>query len=121
MPEVLDEGALQTLLGMVGHDPAFVDELVDAYLADVPEQLVALRAALEAGDAGALVRPAHTLKGTSLTLGGARVAELARQIEQHGRDGSTDTVAERLDELEAAQTDLVAALAIARVRRWSTP
>ena len=44
MPEVLDQAALANLLEMVGGDPDFVDELVDTFLADVPQQVAELRA-----------------------------------------------------------------------------
>ena len=67
MPEVLDQAALDSLLEMVGGDADFVDELVDTFLADVPQQLAELRAAVAAGTAADAVRPAHTLKGTAGT------------------------------------------------------
>ena len=118
MPEVLDQRALDDLLAMVGDDPDFVDELVDEYLADVPRQEAALRAALDAGDAEGLVRPAHTLKGTSLNLGGQRVAAIAREIEAHGRVGELGAVRALLADLEAASGELAAALGQARARRW---
>ena len=45
MPEVLDQAALANLLDVVGGDPDFVDELVDTFLADVPQQVAELRGA----------------------------------------------------------------------------
>ena len=120
MADMLDQRALDSLLEMVGDDPAFLDELVDAYLADVPQQLSALHAALAASHADGLVRPAHTLKSTSQSLGGRRVADIAREIEQAGRSGSTDGVDALLAELETAEADLAAALGQARARRWAS-
>lgn len=120
MADVLDQAALDDLIAMVGDDPAFVDELADAYLADVPQHVSDLRAALQAGEAEGLVRPAHTLKSTSLSLGGAHVAELARAIEERGRSGSLDGVPALLVELETAQADLASALGHARSRRWAS-
>jgi HPt (histidine-containing phosphotransfer) domain-containing protein len=118
MPEVLDQRALDDLLAVVGDDPDFVDELVDEYLADVPRQEAALRAALDAGDAEGLVRPAHTLKGTSLNVGGQLVAAIAREIEAHGRAGELAVVADLLADLERESGELAAALGQARARRW---
>jgi HPt (histidine-containing phosphotransfer) domain-containing protein len=118
--DVLDQGALANLLAMVGDDAAFVDELVDVYLADVPRQVGELSAALESADADALVRPAHTLKSTSQSLGGQHVADIAREIEQRGRSGSTDGVDALLAELDTALADLAAALGQARARRWAS-
>jgi HPt (histidine-containing phosphotransfer) domain-containing protein len=119
MREVLDQGALDDLTAMVGDDPAFVDELVDAYLADAPLQEDEVRAALTAGEAEGLIRPAHTLKSTSLNLGGLRVAEIAREIEERGRTGSVDGVDALLADLATARGDLAAELERARARRWA--
>jgi HPt (histidine-containing phosphotransfer) domain-containing protein len=119
MPEVLDQGALDALLAMVGDDPQFVDELVDTYLADAPRQMDGMRAALDAGKDADLLRHAHTLKGASLSLGGLRVAELARAIEELARSGNLDGVDGLLADLGAALRDLADALAGVRARRWS--
>jgi two-component system sensor histidine kinase/response regulator len=119
MAEVLDQGALDNLLAMVGDDPEFVDELVDTYLADAPLHEDAVRAALDAGEAEGLIRPAHTLKSTSLNLGGLRVAEIAREIEERGRTRRIDGVDALLADLETARGELAAALGRARARRWA--
>jgi HPt (histidine-containing phosphotransfer) domain-containing protein len=119
MPDTLDQVALASLLKMVGNDPDFVDELVDVYLADAPRQAVAVRAAFDAGDPAGLVRPAHTLKGTSLNLGGVRVAEIARSIEERGRAGTLDGVDALLADLDAAAAELGDELRAARARRWA--
>ena len=67
-------------------------ELVDAYLAEAPAHLDAIEAAVAAGDAAALVRPAHTLKSSSATLGAMR----ARRDGRDARDGGP--VEGRVDE-----------------------
>lgn len=120
MAEALDQGALENLLTMVGDDPEFVDELVDTYLADAPLQVAAIRSALDAGDAEGVVRPAHTLKGSSLNLGGLRVAGIAREIEERGRAGSLEGAAALLQDLRAANAELETALGDARARRWTS-
>jgi two-component system, sensor histidine kinase and response regulator len=117
--DVIDRVALANLVKLVGDDPEFVDELVDEYLADAPRQVAAIRAAADAGDPAGLVRPAHTLKGTSLSLGGVRVAEVARAIEELGRAGTLDGVEALLADLDAAGADLAIELDAARARRWA--
>jgi HPt (histidine-containing phosphotransfer) domain-containing protein len=119
VPDSLDQGVLGDLLAMVGDDAAFVDDLIDAYLADVPLSIGELSAALASGDAEALVRPAHTLKSAGQSIGGMQVADIAREIEQRGRSGNTDGVDALLAQLEAASADLAAALEQARARRWA--
>ena len=97
---LVDEAVLAELLASTGDDPAFVRELLETYLAETPDQLAAIRAAIEADDAEALVRPAHTLKSSSATLGAMRLSALARELEMAGRSGSLATDAGEL--LQAA-------------------
>ncbi|HEY7525673.1 MAG TPA: Hpt domain-containing protein [Candidatus Limnocylindria bacterium] len=85
---LVDEGVLADLLASTGDDPAFIRELLETYLAETPEQMAAMTAAVDANDADALVRPAHTLKSSSATLGAMRLSALARELEMAGRSGS---------------------------------
>ncbi len=84
----LDEAVLDELLASVEGDRAFVVELIEAYLADSAGHVEAIGAAVTAGDAEALVRPAHTLKSSSATLGASQLAATARELEMAARDGS---------------------------------
>jgi HPt (histidine-containing phosphotransfer) domain-containing protein len=97
MPEpdadVLDAGILAELMASTGDDIGFVRELIQTYLADTPQQLEAMTVAVEAEDAAALVRPAHTLKSSSATVGATRLSSLARDLEMAGRSGSLDATA----------------------------
>jgi HPt (histidine-containing phosphotransfer) domain-containing protein len=96
----LDPAAMARLLEITGDDPAFVDELVDTFLDDATTQLAALREAAAAGDAAAAVRPAHSLKSSSVNVGATRLADLARTIEADGRAGDVPDLAARVGELE---------------------
>ncbi len=119
MNEHLDQSALDNLLAMAGDDADFVDEIVDAFLADAPGELEGIRAALAAGDPASVVRPAHTIKGMSLNLGATRVAGLARQLEEAARAGSLEGAPEAAAALAQALDALAAELAAARERRWT--
>lgn len=90
---VLDEAVLRELLETTGDDLDFVRDLVETYLADVPAQLEGIDSAIAANDAEALVRPAHTLKSSSLTLGALRLGEVSRTLEMTGRSGTLDASA----------------------------
>ena len=114
----LHQAALAKLLEMVGNEPEFVDELVDQYMIEAPRHVAALEAALGDADAAKLVGPAHALKGLSLTLGGLRVAEVSRSIEDRGRAGRLDGVDALIADLGTACVELVEALEHARARRW---
>ncbi|HET7141531.1 MAG TPA: Hpt domain-containing protein [Candidatus Limnocylindria bacterium] len=98
---VLDEAVLADLLESTGDDPAFVRELLETYLGETPTQLAAMAAAVEAADAEALVRPSHTLKSSSATLGAARLSALGRELEMTGRSGALPAAVSQT--LEAAQ------------------
>jgi HPt (histidine-containing phosphotransfer) domain-containing protein len=98
----LDRAVIEELLASVEGDHAFVAELMDAYLTDAPIQLAAIDDAAAAQDAAALVRPAHTLKSSSATLGLRRLAAAARELEMAGRTGALDaTVGEAVETLHA--------------------
>jgi HPt (histidine-containing phosphotransfer) domain-containing protein len=85
---VLDEEVLREVLQSTGDDIGFVRELVETYLADTPPQLDAMTSAIEADDAAALVRPSHTLKSSSATVGAMRLSAVARELEMAGREGT---------------------------------
>jgi HPt (histidine-containing phosphotransfer) domain-containing protein len=76
--EMLD---LNHILEVVGGDADLLKELLDAFLVEAPEQLAAVRQALQAGDAPTLRRAAHTLKGSARYFGARPVVEAAYQVE----------------------------------------
>jgi HPt (histidine-containing phosphotransfer) domain-containing protein len=104
---VLDERILTEVRETTGDDTGFVRELVETYLADTPAQFVAMTAAVEADDADALVRPAHTLKSSSATVGAMRLSSVARELEMAGRSGTVEPAARA--RLEAARDEWQAA------------
>jgi HPt (histidine-containing phosphotransfer) domain-containing protein len=106
----LDTGVLAALSESVGGDQAFVADLVETYLTDGTVQLAAIDEAVRSSDAEALVRPAHTLKSSSRTVGANRLGELSRQIETLGREGSTTGAGELAAEARTEWTDIVTAL-----------
>ena len=87
-PPVLDHAVIAELSASVEEDRSFVVELINAYLVDGPAQVDAIEAAVEADDAAALVRPAHTLKSSSATVGALRLAAASRDLEMAARSGS---------------------------------
>jgi HPt (histidine-containing phosphotransfer) domain-containing protein len=114
----LDVGVLDALREAVGGDRGFVADLVQTYLADATEQLTQIDTAVAARDARALVRPAHTLKSASLTVGAVRLGELARTLEQRARterlDGVDADASAAREEWHAAQKALRAWLTSSR-------
>jgi HPt (histidine-containing phosphotransfer) domain-containing protein len=87
-PDALDRATLADLLREVGGDRAFLAELIQAYLADTPHRLAAMRQSLGEERAGlgapagaALQRAAHTLKSNSRSLGAMHLAALCQELE----------------------------------------
>ena len=109
-PPTLDEAVLVALRDSVGGDDAFVADLVETYLADGAAQMAAIGSAVESGDALGLIRPAHTLKSASYTVGAMRLGDLARSLEQRGRTESLDGAAAEAEMGKAEWASVEAAL-----------
>jgi HPt (histidine-containing phosphotransfer) domain-containing protein len=92
----VDPAALDRLLEMTGDDPEFLDELIGTFLEDAVLQLEAMRRAAEAGAEADLVRPAHSLKGNSASMGAERLSELCRSLEADARSGPVHDATERV-------------------------
>jgi HPt (histidine-containing phosphotransfer) domain-containing protein len=105
---VLDQAVLDELLASVGGDESFIADLAATYLAEGPADLDAMQAAAEAGDSAAIVRPAHTLKSSSASLGAMRLSQIAREIEFAGREGETAGLQARVASAREAWVQTVA-------------
>ena len=107
---ILDDAVLAELREQTGGDDDFVRELVEAYVSEATGYLEAMTAAAGAGDSAAIVRPAHTLKSSSATLGAMRLAAISRGIEEAGRAGKTDDLAADVEQAHVTWTATLAAL-----------
>jgi len=105
---VIDHGVIDELRAATGDDQAFIVELVETYVSEGAASMDSLAAAAEAGDCAAIVRPAHSLKSTSASLGAMRLSAICRSIEEAGRDDRADTLRE---DAELARTTWDATLA----------
>jgi len=109
----LDRSVLAELRESVGDDDAFIADLVATYIAEGRDHLAAMDAAAAAGDAAAIVRPAHTLKSSSAALGALRLAAIARDIEMAGRAGETADLPTRVADARAAWDETLREMAAA--------
>jgi HPt (histidine-containing phosphotransfer) domain-containing protein len=82
--DLLDPAALARLRRLTRGRPERLSALLAAFLGETPQLLVALRAALADGDAASLRAAAHSLRGTALYLGAARLADLCADLERLG-------------------------------------
>jgi response regulator RpfG family c-di-GMP phosphodiesterase len=85
-------------------DVELIRALVGVFDADRETLVGAIRAAVDAGDANALERAAHTIKGALGVFGAEPSRARAERMERMGRDGAVAEAAAELDEL-AAEVD----------------
>ena len=76
---------LPDVLARVGHDEELLNELFDLFLADTPHQMARLEKALAEEDIILAERQAHSLKGASANIGGARMQQAAKAVEYAAR------------------------------------
>jgi len=82
-------------------EPDLVDHLISLFLASTPPRLEAIRDAVARGDALALAREAHTLKGSCSSLGARPMACVCEELEALGRHEDLARVAAAVDQLSA--------------------
>ncbi|MCP3962691.1 MAG: response regulator [bacterium] len=68
--------------------PGVLTELIDNFLSSAGERTTAIREAIEQADASELQKAAHSLKGSSGTLGAMRMAQICSYLEATGRNGT---------------------------------
>ena len=95
---VIDHAAL--LAGVDG-DRRVLREFVRLFLADCPQRLAEIKEAIRRGDAGALGRAAHTLKGSVGNFAAQKAFAASQQVENLGRDGDLDNAGEACVTLES--------------------
>ena len=78
-----------------------LSRLIETYLEGLPEALRSLEEGLQEQDGERVVKAAHRLKGASLNLGVAEIADLSLQIERRGRENDLPGVRALLEELES--------------------
>ena len=96
--EVIDYGVLGVMRETDENDD-LVCELIGLFLEDAPGQLSAVRRSAVQGDFDALRRSAHSLKGSSASIGAKRVSLVCAELEKKGRDQTMEGVPELLSHL----------------------
>lgn len=104
---VLDEGSLDALTGSSATEARAV---IDDFLGATAQDLAVLDAALEQGDATAVTRQAHRIKGAARLVGAVELAEAATALESAGRKGAWPVIRPLASDVHAA---------LARVRRMA--
>jgi two-component system sensor histidine kinase/response regulator len=88
------------LLERIDGDRVFLSELLALFRDDYPVQIRAAREAVKTGNAEALQRSGHALKGALANLAASASSRLAGQLESMGRAGDTQFAAGKLADME---------------------
>ena len=117
MSAPIDQAVWTNLIEMTGGDVEFVDDLVDTYLADGERQVAALREAAAGGSADDLVRPAHSLKSSSLNVGALDLGALCRALEESARTGKVPDATQQVTAIVTGFEEVRSALLAERAER----
>lgn len=100
MSDTQPEFRFDQLEDVTGGDPVFEIELLGEYLKSTPVELDSLRAGIAAGDSARICAAAHTIKGSSGTIGCVALPEVAAELEKMGRMGELEGASETFARLE---------------------
>ncbi len=114
--DILDVDRILMLDGLIKDDVSFFERTAASFMGRVGNQVVAIREAIDADSAMALLTSAHQLHGSALNLGLPRVADSAAQLERLGIDGHTTGADALLVEL-LGEVDI----AVAALKRATAP
>lgn len=92
---------LAAALERTGGDRELLAEVAQMCLEDMPEMVGAIRSSLAGGDADAVRKAAHKLKGSLVALAAGPASDAAYAVERLGAEGHLDRAAEALRALEA--------------------
>jgi HPt (histidine-containing phosphotransfer) domain-containing protein len=97
LPTAFDQ---ETLLARAGGSPALMHEIIGLFLEDCPRLLTAIQSGLADGDATAVYKAAHTLKGSAGNFGGENVVAVIQRLEASAREGDLSACRQVLANLE---------------------
>lgn len=110
-PDVVDRSVLASLRGLSGPGaPSLLDQVVPVFGDEAVVRVEELSEAVAGGDAEAVARLAHRLRGSSAAVGAVRVSSLCSRVEQAAQERRLDSASELVEVLEAELELAVSAL-----------
>lgn len=103
--QIIDEAALAELRSIMGDD---FQLLVDTFIADSEQRIVALQQAVDIADAELLRTAAHSFKGSSLNISAHKLTAFCKDLEDRGRESRLDGAAEVLLGVQKAYDEVKA-------------
>lgn len=99
---MLDSNILHGIMDLAGDDdPDFLSNLVGMFYARFPELADEISKAIKDGDAKALERSAHSLKGSCGNIGAMQLVQKCQELERMGRETNLDHAGDLFAEISA--------------------
>jgi HPt (histidine-containing phosphotransfer) domain-containing protein len=99
--DILDPAVVDSLRQLTPPgEPDVLSEVLRLFLDEVPRRVDKLKAAWRDGDAVALQRAAHSLKGSSGNIGARHMFDICKQLDERARAGDFNGARHLLDSLE---------------------
>lgn len=103
---------LEEALNRIDHDWDILRTMAELFLEHGPNDLAAIKMALNARDPAAVAQSAHRLKGSVLQFCATAAFEAAKQLEELGKAGDLNQAVEAYGKLEKELCQLVDALRV---------
>jgi CheY-like chemotaxis protein len=100
------------VMARVGSDPEVLREIIQLFIEDCPKQLEEIQQGLRAGDAKAVYRAAHTLKGSVGNFQAQEIVALLQRLEARAREGDLATCMKVYEQVDTATSRLMTTLAL---------
>ncbi len=83
------------------NDEEFFKKMVNEFLNYAPEQIKAIEEAAKSGDAAAVQRHAHSIKGAAGNLSAVKIFSIAKEIEEKGKNGNLEEILPLVENLKS--------------------
>jgi HPt (histidine-containing phosphotransfer) domain-containing protein len=114
----ISETEFQALIEMVGSDmPEVVIDLLDTYLDESAGLVVAIREGSHSGDLNSMLRPSHSLKSSSASIGAMRLSKLCADLEAYLRGNLAELdIPRQVEQIESEFGRVQAALVVEKAK-----
>ena len=93
-------GQLRSMKGMLPNEPSALRKLVPIFIRDTEASLERIRQSIENKDNKLLSERAHSLKGSSGTMGARNIMRIAEELSREAREGNLDRAPVLYEELK---------------------
>lgn len=100
----IDEEIMSELGQHIGEEA--LNMLISKFIGDAGSRVASAQMALDAGDRDTVSKQAHTVKGSSQTLGFTSVSEIAFRLEMNAKDQALNALADDLNLLSVSISDV---------------